>query len=68
LTASSVHTVGGVVTPAQALVVVVPQESHLEIEAALSNDDIGFVHPRREAEIRSTPSTSRATACSMDGC
>jgi hemolysin D len=29
----AVHTVGGVVTPAQALLVVVPADSHLEIEA-----------------------------------
>jgi hemolysin D len=48
----AVHTVGGVVTPAQALAVVVPLDSHLEIEATLSNDDIGFVHAGQEAEIK----------------
>ncbi|MBR0795963.1 HlyD family type I secretion periplasmic adaptor subunit [Bradyrhizobium jicamae] len=48
----AVHTVGGVVTPAQALAVVVPSESHLEIEAMLSNRDIGFVHPGQNAEIK----------------
>ncbi|MGY4478394.1 HlyD family type I secretion periplasmic adaptor subunit [Bradyrhizobium sp. USDA 3364] len=48
----AVHTVGGVVTPAQALAVVVPSESHLEIEAMLSNRDIGFVHPGQKAEIK----------------
>ena len=48
----AVHTVGGVVTPAQALAVVVPSESQLEIEAMLSNRDIGFVHPGQEAEIK----------------
>jgi hemolysin D len=48
----AVHTVGGVVTPAQALAVVVPQDSHLEIEATLSNDDIGFVHAGQEVEIK----------------
>ena len=41
----AVHTIGGVVTPAQALLVLVPQESQLEIEAMVSNRDIGFVHP-----------------------
>ena len=46
------HTVGGVVTPAQALAVVVPQDSHLEIEATLSNDDVGFVHAGQEVEIK----------------
>jgi hemolysin D len=48
----AVHTVGGVVTPAQALLVVVPLESRLEIEAMVSNRDIGFVHAEQEAEIK----------------
>jgi hemolysin D len=48
----AVHTVGGVVTPAQALLVVVPQDSHLEIEAMVSNRDIGFVHAGQDAEIK----------------
>lgn len=48
----AVHTVGGVVTPAQVLAVVVPQDSHLEIEATLANDDVGFVHPGQDAEIK----------------
>ena len=48
----AVHTVGGVVTPAQALAVVVPADSHLEIEAMVSNRDIGFVHAGQEAEIK----------------
>ena len=48
----AVHTVGGVVTPAQALAVVVPSDSQLEIEAMLSNRDIGFVHPGLKAEIK----------------
>jgi hemolysin D len=48
----AVHTVGGVVTPAQPLVVVVPIDSHLEIEASVSNRDIGFVEAGQEAEIR----------------
>jgi len=47
-----VHTVGGVVTPAQPLLVVVPQDSHLEIEAMVSNRDVGFVEPGQEAEIK----------------
>ena len=48
----AVHTVGGVVTPAQALLVVVPSDSRLEIEAMVSNRDIGFVHPGQDAEIK----------------
>ncbi len=47
-----VHTVGGVVTPAQALAVVVPGESRLEIEATVSNQDIGFVSAGQEAEVK----------------
>jgi hemolysin D len=48
----AVYTIGGVVTPAQALLVVVPADSRLEIEAMVSNRDIGFVHPGQEAEIK----------------
>jgi hemolysin D len=48
----AVHTKGGVVTPAQALLAVVPVDSHLEIEAMVSNRDIGFVHAGQEAEIK----------------
>jgi hemolysin D len=48
----AVHTVGGVVTPAQALLVIVPDTGHLEIEAMVSNRDIGFVHPGQAADIK----------------
>jgi hemolysin D len=48
----AVHTVGGVVTPAQALAIVVPIDSRLEIEAMVSNRDIGFVYAGQEAEIK----------------
>ena len=48
----AVHTVGGVVTPAQPLLEVVPGDSPLEIEAQVSNRDIGFVHVGQEAEIK----------------
>jgi hemolysin D len=48
----AVHTVGGVVTPAQSLAVVVPLDSHLEIEAMVPNRDIGFVTAGQQAEIK----------------
>ena len=48
----AVHTVGGVVTPAQALLEVVPLDSRLEIEAMVQNRDIGFVRAGQEAEIK----------------
>jgi hemolysin D len=47
----SVHTVGAVVTPAQALLVV-PADSHLEIEAMVLNRDIGFVHAGQDVQIK----------------
>jgi hemolysin D len=48
----AVHTVGGVVGPGQVLLAVVPLDSHLEIEAMVSNRDIGFVHAGQGAEIK----------------
>jgi hemolysin D len=48
----AVHTVGGVVTPAQSLMVIVPGDSSLEIEAMVSNHDVGFVHAGDEVEIK----------------
>ncbi|PKU21372.1 HlyD family type I secretion periplasmic adaptor subunit [Telmatospirillum siberiense] len=48
----AVHTLGGVVTPAQALMVIVPADAALEIEASLPNKDVGFVHAGEEAEIK----------------
>ena len=48
----AIHTVGGVVTAAQALMVIVPKESKLEVEAMVSNRDIGFVHEGQTAEIK----------------
>ncbi len=48
----AVHTVGGVVTPAQALMVIVPQESQMEVEAMILNKDIGFVHEGQKAEVK----------------
>lgn len=48
----SVHTIGGVVTPAQMLMLIVPTESRLEIEAMISNRDIGFVEAGQDAAIK----------------
>jgi hemolysin D len=46
------HTVGGVVTPAQQLMVIVPADSYLEAEAMISNRDIGFVSAGQAAEVK----------------
>lgn len=48
----AVHTIGGVVTPAQPLMTIVPAESPIEVEAYLSNQDIGFVHKGQRVEIK----------------
>jgi hemolysin D len=48
----AVHTVGGVVTPAQALMVIVPSDQALEIEAFVENKDIGFVNAGQDAEVK----------------
>jgi len=48
----AVHTVGGVVTPAQVLMVVVPAESRIEIEAMIQNKDIGFVQEGNDVEVK----------------
>ena len=48
----AVYTVGGVVTPAQSLMVIVPSDSQLEIEAMVSNHDVGFVHAGDQVEIK----------------
>ncbi|WP_282244141.1 HlyD family type I secretion periplasmic adaptor subunit [Stenotrophomonas sp. PS02300] len=47
----AVHTVGGVVTPAQELLAVVPQEA-LEVEASVLNKDIGFVRPGQPVTVK----------------
>jgi hemolysin D len=48
----AVHTVGGVVTPAQPLLSVVPENEQLEVEATVLNKDIGFVQPGQRATIK----------------
>ena len=48
----AIHTVGGVVTPAQALMVVVPDETGLVVEAMLPNRDVGFVHAGQPVEVK----------------
>lgn len=48
----ALHTIGGVVTPAQALMVVVPADAGIEVEAMVPNKDIGFVRDGDPAEIK----------------
>ncbi|MBT3765078.1 MAG: HlyD family efflux transporter periplasmic adaptor subunit, partial [Rhodospirillales bacterium] len=48
----AVHTVGGGVTPAQELMVIVPANSGLEIEAMILNKDKAWVTTKQDAEIK----------------
>lgn len=48
----NVNTVGGVVQPAETLMLIVPQDSRLEVEVSLLNKDKGFVRTGQEAEVK----------------
>lgn len=48
----TIHTAGGVVTEAQPLMVLVPRDQPIEIEAQLENKDIGFVHPGQDVAVK----------------
>ena len=48
----AIHTVGGVVTEAQPLMVLVPDDSPIEVEAMVPNKDIGFVHEGQDAIVK----------------
>jgi len=48
----AISTIGGVVTDAQKLMSIVPEEEELEVEVLLGNDDIGFVQKDMSAEIK----------------
>ncbi len=46
------HTVGGVVTTAETLMVIAPEEDELEVTALILNKDIGFIELGQEAIIK----------------
>ena len=46
------HTLGGIVQPAQALMAIVPDGEGIEIEAEIENRDIGFVREGQEAVVK----------------
>jgi hemolysin D len=48
----AVHTEGGVVTPAQVLMVIVPKDAQVTAEVVIDNKDIGFVNAGQAAEIK----------------
>lgn len=48
----AIHSEGGVVTPAQPLMAIVPNDYSAEVEAVLENKDVGFVKQGMPAEIK----------------
>lgn len=48
----AVHTEGGVVTPAQVLMVIVPKDAEVTAEVVVDNKDIGFVNVGDRAQIK----------------
>ncbi len=48
----TIHTVGGVVQPAQTLLTIVPSDVELKVDARLLNKDVGFVNTGQIAEIK----------------
>jgi hemolysin D len=52
--ASSVTTVGQVVTTGQELMRIVPAASTIDVEAYLPNEDVGFVHLGQQADVKVT--------------
>jgi hemolysin D len=48
----AVHSVGGVVTSAQPLMIIVPDSTHVTAEVSIANQDIGFVNQGQTAEVK----------------
>jgi HlyD family secretion protein len=57
----SVHTIGGVITPAEKLVTLVPQDAALKIEAKLAPTDIDQVFVGQPAKLRFSAFNQRTT-------
>ena len=48
----NIHTLGGIVTDAQSLMQIVPEDAKLEFEVYADNKDIGFIKVGQEAEVK----------------
>lgn len=48
----AVHTIGGVVTPAQNLLVIVPVGETVEVEVMIQNKDVGFITSSQSAAVK----------------
>jgi len=50
----AIHSIGGVVTEAQPLLAIVPDNEPVEVEVMIDNQDIGFIKPGQIAAIKVT--------------
>ena len=57
----SVHTVGGVITPGEVVMEIVPELDELQIEAKLPPQEIDHVHPGQQAYVRFSAFNQRTT-------
>jgi membrane fusion protein, hemolysin D len=48
----AIHTIGGVVTPAESLLAIVPVEGSLVVEAAVQNRDVGFIRAGQTVRVK----------------
>lgn len=48
----AIHSLGGVVTPAQVLMAIVPDDATLEVEAMVQNRDIGFIRAGQPVNVK----------------
>jgi hemolysin D len=49
---SVLETIGGVVTPAEPILAIVPDQAGLVVEAMVANRDVGFVHVGQKAAVK----------------
>lgn len=57
----AVHTVGGVISPAEPVLLIVPAEEALEVEARVNPPDIDQITPGQEAQVRIHAFNQRTT-------
>ncbi len=57
----SVHTIGGVVTPAEVMMVIVPESDELQIDARLPPNEIDQVHKDQNTMVRFSAFNQRTT-------
>ena len=47
-----VHTIGGVVSPAEKIMTIVPKDAKMQIKAKVMNQDVGFIEPEMPVSIK----------------